>query len=220
MLDLPKHILLFGHRKQHGKDTCCDILEEYLTDNNISFIRTLFAKSLKEMAAKNYNIDLSRVESEEYKQSKPEHLNGQTVRDILIKIGLEERAKDPLVFCRATYVEMFESGCDFAFASDFRFPNEGSSCDKILDAYLKEKGITDQTEKPTVHKILVHRPDGRFVNDGADDQLPDLDENYWDYVIINDDTSDSWRETLSTRLLTYVESLIIGEKNGFQVYNT
>ena len=55
----PEHIFLFGHRKQHGKDTCCDFAEEILNDKGIEYCRTFFAKSLKELTAKWYNLDLN-----------------------------------------------------------------------------------------------------------------------------------------------------------------
>ena len=214
MIQLPKHILAFGHRKQHGKDTCCDFLEEYFTENGISYTRTAFAKSLKEQTAEKYNLDVSLMESEYYKNSSPKNLKGKTVRQVLIEYGLAERAKEPLVFCRAAYTECFESGSDFCFMSDFRFPNEGETCDEILEGYLKERNITDQTQVPQVHKILVHRPDGRFVSDGADDQLPDVSD-YWDYVIMNDDKTDNWKETLRSKLLSYVSKLTEIKSNAF-----
>jgi hypothetical protein len=212
MMQLPKHILLFGHRKQHGKDTCCDILENYFSNNNIKSYRTYFAKSLKEKCADKYILDIPSMESDDYKNSRPEHLNGKSVRDVLIEFGLAERAKDPLVFCRPVYTDMYKSGADFCLVSDFRFPNEGNSGVFILEELMFKKR-TKKAERqsfmnmmPQVHKILIHRPEGRFVNDGADDQLPDID-NYWTHVIINEDTND-WKEKLTEKILSYISQLV------------
>jgi len=36
------HIFLFGHRQGHGKDTCCDILEDIFTKNKVTYLTPLF----------------------------------------------------------------------------------------------------------------------------------------------------------------------------------
>jgi hypothetical protein len=48
---------------------------------------------------------------------------------------------------------------------------------------------------------LVHRPAGVFKNDGADGELPDLeDTNAWDYVIMNDIEGQGWKERLEIQM--------------------
>ena len=178
-----EHIFLFGHRKQHGKDTCCDILESILSHRNRGYCRTSFAKRLKEMAAKEYNLDVNRMDDDEYKSSYPSHLDKKSVREMLIHIGCRERKKDPAFWAKHATSDIIKSGHKIGMVSDFRFPNEAmglENCGKI-------------------HKILVHRPNGKFVSDGADDQLPDVD-SYWDHVIMNDDDSNTWKSTLVSKV--------------------
>lgn len=192
--DGPKHIILFGHRKQHGKDTCCDLAELILRDKEISYCRTFFAKKLKQMAADKYDLDVDKMEFDEYKNSKPEHLNGKTVREVLIDIGNGERAKDPNCWVNYAYDEIFQSGSNIGLISDFRFPNEAKSIAK---------------NNACVHKILVYRPDGKFVSDGADDQLPDLEnESYWDHVIINEDKTENWKQSLKIKVAGVIDKCL------------
>lgn len=179
MSNKPEHVFLFGHRKQHGKDTCCDILENILSNRGIGYCRTSFAKRLKEMAAREYDLNVNKMDIDEYKSSCPRHLNGKSVRDILIHVGCRERKKDPFYWSKYAAEDIKHSGYKIGMISDFRFPNEAcglSSCGQV-------------------HKILVHRPKGKFVSDGADDQLPDIDP-YWDYVIINDNETSEWKDIL------------------------
>lgn len=66
---LPKVIYLFGHRQGHGKDTCCDILENILKEKNVYYKRTMFAKTLKQHCCDRYGLDFSRMDDQEYKLS-------------------------------------------------------------------------------------------------------------------------------------------------------
>jgi hypothetical protein len=66
-------------------------------------------------------------------------------------------------------------------------------------------------EKPKIVKVLVHRPNGKFVNDGADDQLPDLDP-YWDFTIMNDDTTENWKKNLDKQLKNMLELYFTGKR--------
>lgn len=209
-IHMPESIFLFGHRKQHGKDTCCDILEEEFQKKKINYCRTYFAKHLKLMASKLYNLDFEKMESKDYKNSKPAHLNGKSVRDVLLHLGQKEREKDPDVWVRHSINEILKSNTKVGMISDFRYPNEFDSIEKLCHEYFESKvsyasfNYKFSYVMPFVHKILVHRVNGQFVEDGADDQLPDVDEKYWDYIIINDDESNNWRNSLKNKLMEYV----------------
>ena len=185
-----EHVVLFGHRKQHGKDTCCDILESILLDRKIGYCRTSFAKRLKEMAAKEYDLDVNKMDMDEYKSSYPSHLDGKSVREVLIHVGCRERERDPFFWSKHAAEDIITSGHKIGMISDFRFPNEASGMSNC----------------GAVHKILVYRPSGKFVCDGADDQLPDIDP-YWDYVIINEDTS-TWRDTLVKKVKAVLSNYV------------
>lgn len=201
----PNFIFLFGHRKQHGKDTCTALLEKILNDSNIKVKTSFFAKMLKDQVATKYGLDFHKMGDDGYKNSKPSHLNGLTVRDVLIKEGCGARAIWQNVWAFPVYSEILGSKADVGIVSDFRYPNEYSCFDEcfgIVNSNLKNK-----IEKPKVIKVLVHKPNGKFVNDGADDQLPDIDP-YWDIVILNDDTTDNWKLNLELQLKNMVKSII------------
>lgn len=235
-------IFLFGHRKQHGKDTSCDILEEHI---GADYHRTYFAKLLKRQVCDRYNLDFDRMNEDEYKnwcppwvapairqanmsctdendfKNKRTRIKGvwydvidwgggytaisfeepRTVRQILIEEGCKGRDIWPDVWANSVYQEIFRSGAKYGLVSDFRFPNESDCFETSWNHYNKGGAIT---RTPKVVKILVHRPDGKFVSDGADDQLPDVDEDYWDYIIYNDG-GENWYNVLKERVIEVFE---------------
>src|SRR4051812_4861238 len=99
-------IFLFGHRKQHGKDSCCDIMETLIRKKGLTHTRTYFAKKLKKHCADRYSLDFEKMELDQYKNSKPEHLNGLSVRDVLIKEGNFARGIWQDVWTSSAYSEI------------------------------------------------------------------------------------------------------------------
>jgi len=242
-----KHILLLGHRQQHGKDTCCDILENLLNKSNIKYTRTFFAELLKKQVAERYNLDAAKMELAEYKKWCPPWINPiqketnkinvkewkdnnaliddqwcevvtkdagysgnvvvylkpRTVRDILIEEGCNARAIWGDAWANYAYQKLFNSGSRIGIISDYRFPNEYSCFQNSLIKYLDSRNETPNYnfEQPKIHRVLVHRPAGVFKNDGADGELPDLeDTNAWDYVIMNDIEGQGWKERLEIQM--------------------
>lgn len=213
-------VFLFGHRQQHGKNTVTAILEEHFKENNIDYIATYFAKKLKKICAEKYGLDFTRMEDNEYKLSCPPHLKEKivywdvennvevplwvymspgklhieqrsvkrTVRDVLLEEGQAARAIWYDVWASATYDEILKSEKRIGIVSDFRYPNEYNFA---IDNKLPCRVV----------RVLVHRPAGIFKSDGADNLLPDIDEKYWDHVIINPDDT-SWTESLRNQALT------------------
>ena len=203
-----KHVFLFGHRKQHGKNVSAEILEEYLRELDISCQPAYFAKSLKLYSSLKYNLIFDLMDDNDYKCSKPKHLNGLSVRDVLIREGLNARDIWLDTWAYASFKEIFDSGKEIGIISDFRFPNEYDSFYSILDAYVSANPYNNSyIEKPKIHKILVNRKDGIFANDGADDQVPD-DESYWDFVIRNDDKTPAWRENIKRQLRDIISKVL------------
>lgn len=196
-----KVIFLFGHRKNMGKDTCCDILENKLKKINVSYTRTSFAKKLKYHSAERYSLDYTKMDGQEYKLSKPSHLNGKSVRDVLLFEGQMARKIWLDVWAWSAYQEIFTSNKSVSFISDFRFPNEYNAYDKLFDLYLKSSG--EIIEKPKIIKVQVWREGVKIENDGADGELPDHFE-YWDENIVNEETDD-WHE----RLVESVDNLMV-----------
>jgi len=213
-------IFLFGHRQQHGKNTASSILENHLSKKGIDYISTYFAKKLKKTCAEKYGLDFSKMEDNDYKSSCPPWLKekiiywdvannrevpywvymspGQltieqrtkkrTVRDVLLEEGQTSREIWYDTWASGVYDEIQKSGKSVGIVSDFRYPNEYS--------YAIDNKLPYQ-----VVKILVHRPDGIFKEDGADNLLPDIDEKYWDHVIMNNE-SPQWMENMTQHVLT------------------
>ena len=204
---MPKVIYLFGHRAQHGKDTCCDIFQEILREKEIYHCRTLFAKMLKKHAADRYGLDVAKMETQEYKMSVVPHAapkadgSPRTVRDILIEEGRFARSIWGDTWAWQVYNEIFTSGADIGIVSDYRYPNEGDPNDKMYNLFVNNAKC-ENTDcvfvKPKIIKIQVYRKDGIFKNDGADAELPD-DFNFYDYNIMNESRSD-WKDNLKRQL--------------------
>jgi hypothetical protein len=201
------HILLFGHRQQHGKDTCCNLIENILLDKHKPYCRTFFAKLLKKQIAARYNLDDIKMEFNDYKASKPEHLNGLTVRDVLIKEGCAARAIWGDVWANSVYQEILNSTAEVGIVSDYRYPNEYGCFERSYDywkhnsPFANEEDKAEQINKPKVLRILVHRPKGVFKNDGADGELPDIDKpEAWDYIIMNEDHA-GWEKRLEDQVV-------------------
>jgi hypothetical protein len=196
-------IFLFGHRQFAGKDTCCDILEDILLEKNISYYRNSFAKLLKQHASIKYGLNFENMECQEYKKQTPPHLNGKSIREVLIHEGNCARQVWRPVWAWAAYEPILNEGCKVSFISDFRFPNEYDDFDELYELYNKQNPLKVNHKKPRVIKVQVYRPNGIFKNDGADAELPD-DFDYWDYNIINEDIL-TWRDNLKNQLINILE---------------
>jgi hypothetical protein len=144
IIDLPEKIFLFGHRAGHGKDESCDILEEILSKRKIKYCRNSFAKHLKQDAARKYMLDYSRMNDSDYKNSKPEHLNGLTVREVLIHEGNTARKIWLHTWAWSCFSEILESNSRIGFVSDFRFPNEASHYKELIDMYVNNKIVSNK----------------------------------------------------------------------------
>lgn len=204
-----KYIFLFGHRQQHGKDTCCDILTDILKEKNKTFKRSFFAKLLKKQVAERYNLNYDLMEKNEYKLWCPPHINkkctkledgsivekNRTVRDILIEEGCKGREIWENTWANSMYIDLLSSNTEIGICSDYRYPNEYKS----FESSFKEFSPYNSCEKPIIIRVLVHRPNGIFKNDGADNELPDVDESAWDYIIINEN-KENWKENLELQI--------------------
>lgn len=212
-----RYIFLFGHRQQHGKDTCCNMLETILANKNITFKRTFFAKLLKKQVAERYNLSFEKMELNEYKLSCPSHLRQKqvrvgeelksvprTVRDVLIEEGCKGRDIWENTWANSVYRELLESGADIGFVSDYRYPNEFNCFDSSFNSI--QELIGKPINKPKVYRVLVHRPDGVFKNDGADGELPDLDPSSWEYTILNT-PGENWKSNLELQLLEMLKNV-------------
>lgn len=180
-------IIAFGHRKQQGKDTACDILYNHIRntlrygDRNPQPIpfRRAFAEPLYEICGllvpeflgkKHY--DLFPIEKEI-----PIERIGKSPRQVLIDVG--QHMKVTLgVDCFAVPIihELKNSNATNVFLiSDLRFPVEAEALQAI-------GGVC----------VEVTRPGIEVSNDPVDDALADWEG--WDYGISNDGTLEDFKK--------------------------
>jgi len=255
---LPDHIFLFGHRQQHGKDTCSDLLKNFCEEQNFTHSYSFFARLLKKQVAERYNLNFEKMEEDTYKNWCPPWVNPKevevaassindarngkalineewfevvprvgklpsgniiikkprTVRDILIEEGNKGRSIWQNTWAAAAYRDLFESNSQIGIISDFRFPNEYDCFQDVITQYINSKygNNTISIQFPKIHRVLVHRPAGIFKNDGADNELPDLeDPDSWDFIIKNDIEGNGWKQHLSDQIQDMLYQLkIIG----------
>lgn len=199
------HIILLGHRKQHGKDTVGAILQNFLENRGVLTNKTLFARVLKEHCAERYGLDASKMHEDEYKRWKPSWLGGRTVRDVLLEEGALGRQIWGPVWANSAYKDVLfraHRPYNVGIITDFRFQNEYDCFDELMEV----NGYTGK--RPILHKVLVHRPDGPIENDGADGELPDRGD-YWDYEIINECQGEDWVTCLEEQCILFIKERIL-----------
>ena len=130
----------------------------------------------------------------------------RTVREILIKEGCLAREIWGDTWANSSYQKLFNSEAEIGIITDYRFPNEFACFDQSFKSFNKDGNLV----KPKVHRVLVHRPTGKFNNDGADNELPDLeDENAWDYIIMNDIEGNGWKDYLKSQIVDMLKKIEI-----------
>ncbi len=191
-----KTIFLFGFRAGNGKDSMCDKMEQVVDLSNKEHFpesiikRTFFAKKLKQNAADLYNLDYDKFESQDYKNSFPPHLNGKSVRDILVEYGMKCREISENVWVNVVAEELKNSNKEIGIISDYRFPNE----------YLHlKKSFSDDVK---LVRVLVTRPAIPNADNVADNMLSE-DPEGWDEIFVNEETSD-WKKNM----LVFAKGLI------------
>lgn len=160
-------LLAFGHRRRVGKNQACDYLYSHLRTTGYTHDVGVgsFAYGLKLFCAEHYGL-----QSPEYYEDNPQGKNemaptgGETVRDVWIRVGNEERAKDPDIWIN-TFKEIYGSH-DLVLVSDLRYPNEAE--------YVKQHGKVCRIDRPGEEKF----------DDVADSALAAYAA--WDEVIVND----------------------------------
>lgn len=162
-------IIAFGHQKQVGKDTACNILSVEGDMSKLSLADPLYSIAemlIPDMRNKTYYDDVG---------DRKNHIlsNGRTVRQNLIDIS--ENLKGTLgddVWVNALLKEANyrHNVC----ISDVRYPVEFHK--------LKEKGAV---------MVKIVRPSVEHTSDVADDALLDCDE--WDHVLLNDGSFEKFK---------------------------
>ncbi len=199
------YIFLFGHRQNCGKNLCCEILSDILSENNIKGYQSSFAKNLKLQASEKYRLEYKKMDDQSYKLSKPPHLNGKTVRDVLIHEGNTARQIWLHTWSWYCFKEILSTNAHVSFISDFRFPNEYDSFNELYDMHCEamiQMGV-GVVSKPKLIKVQVVRPSQPLNNDGADGELPD-DFDFWDYNILNEEVP-NFKQNLRSQLISILE---------------
>lgn len=168
-------IIAISAKKQHGKDTVANIIQEY-TNNKFKIVK--FADKLKDFLCTLINCTREDLENEEFK-NKPlgeewdfidikGNINKMTPRLLLQKIGTDGLRNNVHnnIWINATFSKYYKN-CNWII-TDLRFENEFTS--------LKKKdSITIRVERPSV------------VNTDTHPSETELDNNKdFDYYIIND----------------------------------
>jgi hypothetical protein len=170
-------IFAFGHRKQQGKDTCVNILADYMNKHTMvdpvicSFARPLYA-CCKELVPEFFSKSFYDAHPER-KEVKIDRL-GKSPRQILIDVGQSlKQTLGPDCFARAVLSRELEQW-ERMLISDLRFPVEAKM--------VREKGGV---------LIKVVRPTIMVEGDSVDDVMEEWTD--WDEVIVNDGTLEDLR---------------------------
>ena len=189
-----KYVFLFGHRKNCGKNILTDFTIDILNRKDISHYHTYFAKPLKKLVSEKYELDFNKMEDRDYKNWIVPWVGGKTVRQILIEDSYYSKLLWNEIWVSKIKNEILNSNKMISIISDFRYPIEYE--------FLQRELINTHR----VLKILVHRSDIPFENDGADGELPDLEKSeYWDYIISNEKI-DSWQNNLKNQMIKLLET--------------
>jgi hypothetical protein len=195
-------IVLLGHRKHNGKDICSAMIKEILGED---VIEAKFSRMVKKLCAIKYDLEFKRMDDSGYKESKPLHLGGRTVRQVLIEESVDTRKIWKRAWAYHTYKQIFKCKefANYAVVSDFRYPVEfdefGAVCELL-------------GENPNDHqliRVLVDREGYLKDDDGADEHLSD-DPADWDFHLVNRD-GENWKENLYGEVMFLVD-LIIGDE--------
>lgn len=185
-------IVAFGHRKNTGKDTACNLLIEHLRLKypKLNAKKRGFADKLKEISYDLFKWTGIKEPNyyEEFPKQKddplPVILSGKlmTMRDIWLEIGNRMRE----VYEKVWIDQLLRTrNCDILFIKDLRFPSEIVELRKLNALVIK----------------LV-KPDVPETDDEADRALKDY--NDWDLVIHNDGDLKSF----NTKLLELEEKIM------------
>jgi hypothetical protein len=175
-------IIGISAKKQHGKDTVANIIQE-LSNNKFRIVK--FADKLKDFVCELINCKREDLENEEFK-NKPlgsewdflddnYDIQQMTPRLLLQKIGTDALRNNvhKNIWINATFSEYFER-CNWLI-TDLRFPNE------LYSINIKE-GITIRVNRPSI-----------ISNDNHDSEIS-LDNAKFDYIIENDSDLESLKE--------------------------
>lgn len=139
-------IIGFGHRKQTGKDSCCNLLVSHLraTQRNILVRKTGFASKMKAMCHDLYAW-AGLMDEDYYEQN--QHLKGvvlpaigKSPRTVWIEFGTSVGRS---IYPDTWVVYPFQMSCNYLLLKDVRFPNEAQEI-------LNRGGLLYKVENPRV----------------------------------------------------------------------
>ena len=154
-------ILLLRGWSNAGKDTAATILQE----QDPLFVRFAFADRLKEMVAERYGGSLAALNTQEGKQAICPYA-GVPWRQLLLRVGADERGRNPDVFAEATADSIAPLRLAVAakvVITDWRYPNEYDVIRRRFpDADIRTVWVrrVDQDVSPVEHfneTLLINR---------------------------------------------------------------
>jgi len=125
---MPKIIISISGKKGAGKDTCANIMMDYILKNYplLKIKKLSFAYPLKRFVSKQWGFPLEVIE--EWKNKDFEVVGDKTMRELLQDTGMSLRevfGKD--IFVKVLKKEIDKNNYDIIFIPDLRFKNEYKS---------------------------------------------------------------------------------------------
>lgn len=177
------HIIGISGKKQHGKNTVAEIIQELTSPLSDTFTNSVgkwkqksFATKLKQIGALLLNVDPKKFEDEEYKNTElwvnPESGESVTPRLILQKIGTElGRGLHPDLWVNTSFADYkrikreVDDSEEYIFPNwiftDVRFPNEAN-------AIVERGGIMLRVFRPGKLRVWYQDPDQITEGDEQD----------------------------------------------------
>lgn len=173
-----------------GKDTCkqticdnCDFSRWFVAPELKEYIEKLFASEkkpvvkryayadqLKKDVSETYNLpvdfDMEQMDSDGKRLKETYMIGDETLRQVMIRYGLEKRKDDPNYWVNIVYQKILAENPDIAVITDCRFPNE--------HYFFRKLGFE-------VIDILVFNPLNARTTNAADRALDSVE---YDYVVI------------------------------------
>lgn len=159
-----------------GKDTVASILVK-----KYDYHRVAFADHLKDFTAELYGFDRALCDTNEGKKTVV--LNGNTVRDLLIKESAEAKTKNIHIFAEKALMTMLETKKELIVISDWRYPHEYEYITGLLPSAQHTTIRITRPNLPSLQIPSEHALDNwTFDHELVNTKLRDLEKDIVTYL--------------------------------------
>ena len=160
-----------------GKDTVASILVK-----KYDYHRVAFADHLKDFTSELYGFNRALCDTDEGKKTVV--VEGNTVRDLLIKESAEAKTKNIHVFAEQALITMLETKKELIVISDWRYPNEYEYITELLgDAATHTTIRITRPNLPSLPIPSEHALDNwTFDHELVNTKLRDLEKDIVTYL--------------------------------------